>query len=356
MRRIPGRILVVGFLLLVAVYLGGATGTVLLASLIICMVLEVLYAFTIPKDLTAMMKVPAYVRKGKEITVEVLIYERMPIPVLAGVLWISIGNRFFTESEKNRHAYSLHGRHLHAKVRLVPEMLGILAFRVEKVEISGVLGIWKRRIPLKLEKETMVIPAFEKTSPLEEARYHAIMTGEEDYISLRGRDYHTFSGVRPYRQGDSLKQIHWKLTGKFDDYLVKEPEEPGRRQPVLFLETRMDKTDAAGIDALIEQYLAVSAQLAEDGYAHTLCFRLRDNGSFRYYRINRAEQLDEVYDILFRVLFYKEGVPSISAWDNRGSFSELIYVTDYWMGEQVLPDWLPVTILRHRVHLKGEES
>ena len=48
-----------------------------------------------------------------------------------------------------------------------------------------------------------------------------------------------------------MKLIHWKLTGKTDEYMVKEVEVPMMRMPLIFLETRVEKLDAAMIDGLV---------------------------------------------------------------------------------------------------------
>lgn len=43
-----------------------------------------------------------------------------------------------------------------------------------------------------------------------------------------------YFGIRPYVDGDSMKLIHWKLTGKTDEYMVKEVEVPMMRMPLIF--------------------------------------------------------------------------------------------------------------------------
>lgn len=39
--------------------------------------------------------------------------------------------------------------------------------------------------------------------------------------------------LRPYRPGDSINLIHWKLSSKFDDTIIREPQELQRRNIVL---------------------------------------------------------------------------------------------------------------------------
>ncbi len=46
-------------------------------------------------------------------------------------------------------------------------------------------------------------------------------------VNLRGRseDPFTIKDIRKYREGDSLKKIHWRLSAKHDDLLVRNPSE-----------------------------------------------------------------------------------------------------------------------------------
>ena len=46
------------------------------------------------------------------------------------------------------------------------------------------------------------------------------------YKPKSGGGFSDFYELREYRQGDSLKNIHWKLSSKYDDLIVKEPSLP----------------------------------------------------------------------------------------------------------------------------------
>ena len=42
----------------------------------------------------------------------------------------------------------------------------------------------------------------------------------------RGSDHSEVFQLRPYEQGDSLKQVHWKASCKFDDLIVRDASFP----------------------------------------------------------------------------------------------------------------------------------
>ena len=60
---------------------------------------------------------------------------------------------------------------------------------------------------------------------------------DEEQSGKKGNGPGEYFGIRPYVDGDPMKLIHWKLTGKTDEYMVKEVEVPMMRMPLIFLET-----------------------------------------------------------------------------------------------------------------------
>lgn len=100
------------------------------------------------------------------------------------------------------------------------------------------------------EKVVMILPqTTELHFPVQNSGAACSFFGEEQ-SGKKGNGPGEYFGIRPYVDGDSMKLIHWKLTGKTDEYMVKEVEVPMMRMPLIFLETRVEKLDAAMIDGL----------------------------------------------------------------------------------------------------------
>lgn len=88
----------------------------------------------------------------------------------------------------------------------------------------------------------------------------------------KGDDSSEIFGIREYQEGDSLKNIHWKLSGKLGEFYVKESSLPTENAVLLFFETaRLDKRETVPLQsALMEAFLSFSQSLAESGYVHAL--------------------------------------------------------------------------------------
>lgn len=337
----------VALLIWIALFLGGTVGKALLCAVLILLLTEAVYALAMPRNLPVILRAPAYSKKRQELKIDIIIPYYFSLPILAGTVRLAVRHLFFDKKKTEFHDLPVQGRSIQTSVSLTPEIMGMVLVRLSWIEVSGILGIWSRKIPVKQYKEIMIIPAFDEPAMISRPVDTSLTVGEEEQIALKGNDPLTFSGVRPYREGDVLRQIHWKLTGKFDEYMVKEPEEPGKKLPVLFLETRMERVQPAVIDELMERYLAISAELSEDGHTHMLCFQDKRNGSYHYHKVGSTDELDEIYDSLFRTEFYEEGEPAVAGFQQESLFSEMIYVTDYWDGDYNLPERITVTVIRH---------
>lgn len=76
--------------------------------------------------------------------------------------------------------------------------------------------------------------------------------------------------LRPYRPGDSLHQIHWKLSAKTDTLIFREPLEPVRGLAAVTLELRGTPEE---LDEKLGQLLWLSGYLLEQQMPHEIYCR-----------------------------------------------------------------------------------
>lgn len=105
-----------------------------------------------------------------------------------------------------------------------------------------------------------------------------------------------------------MKLIHWKLTGKTDEYMVKEVEVPMMRMPLIFLETRVEKLDAAMIDGLLEAFFSISQHMAQEGQKHCLCWwdKRPMDGIFTMWQMQCSWK--KCMPMYFKVCFFLRGM------------------------------------------------
>ena len=80
-----------------------------------------------------------------------------------------------------------------------------------------------------------------------------------------------FTDIRPYRPGDPLRRIHWKLSEKMNETLIRESAPEALDPAVLLLETAgAGMPDPEAADAAARALLSVSRAMAEAGIAHAV--------------------------------------------------------------------------------------
>lgn len=181
---------------------------------------------------------------------------------------------------------------------------------------------------------------------------------DEEQSGKKGNGPGEYFGIRPYVDGDPMKLIHWKLTGKTDEYMIKEVEVPVMRMPLIFLETRVEKQDAAMIDGLLEAFFSISQHMAQERQKHCLCWWDKKTDGWNFYNVANAMQLEEVYAHVFQSMFFSQGNATIDSFEKerKEQFSEVIYITEYWNEKQaVLDDW-NLTLLLERREARKEEG
>lgn len=103
----------------------------------------------------------------------------------------------------------------------------------------------------------------------------------ETVVLLRGQDNTELSEIRSYQPGDSLRSVHWKLSSKTQDLMVRQYARNADRQTFLFVDTALryspeDKRFLPDVneyttDGIVEGALALALRaLRRGGYTVTL--------------------------------------------------------------------------------------
>ncbi len=121
-----------------------------------------------------------------------------------------------------------------AGYRLTPQRRGDALFPGLDLIIDSPWGLWRRRVFVPLETRVKVFPNFH------EIRRYALLATEHNLNRMgvrkrrrrgEGNDFHQ---LRDYRPGDSLRQIHWTATSRYQRLISKEYQDE-RDQQVVFL-------------------------------------------------------------------------------------------------------------------------
>lgn len=111
---------------------------------------------------------------------------------------------------------------------------GCLQWEVKRVRVCDLLGIFSIRRPAPQTARLLVLPL---NQPAESVKGLMGMEDRNPVMKPRpgggpGEDY----DLRPYRPGDPLRSVHWKLSSKVGDLVVRETLEPRKTAILLTLD------------------------------------------------------------------------------------------------------------------------
>ena len=330
MNRISGIVCLLLWIALV-IFLSGTTGKIAGMALGIMLLVAVIYNLYLPKEVSTHLIIPAYAQKEEKITGRLCISNTGVFPVLSGKVFLQVKKTISGEKEIFSMNIRAAGRKNGAAAFVIDsEYMGFLEITILRVELYSFFGCMKKVTYVNQEKVVMILPqTTELHFPVQNSGV-ACSFFDEEQSGKKGNGPGEYFGIRPYVDGDSMKLIHWKLTGKTDEYMVKEVEVPMMRMPLIFLETRVEKLDAAMIDGLLEAFFSISQHMAQEGQKHCLCWWDKKTDGWNFYNVANAMQLEEVYVHVFHSVFFSQGSATITSFEEerKEAFSEVIYLTD----------------------------
>lgn len=177
--------------------------------------------------------------------------------------------------------------------RIKSQHCGQVAVTFKRVDAVDFFSVTRFRLKFEAESDTIimpntflmrVLPLIDSVCPEESDEY------EPDRA---GYDVSEVHQIRGYVPGDSVRQIHWKLTGKFDQLMVKQAGQPLKHAMLLFLDFSSGgakKAAPACFDALAEVAVSLSQALLDSGIAHLVGWR-QPNGELAHISVQNADDL-----------------------------------------------------------------
>lgn len=211
---------------------------------------------------------------------------------------------------------------------------GRLKVSVSKLKIYDFFGLVSLPVKVEGKKKALILP--ELYCPDVVVAKSGVTEPECDSFSpyKAGNDPSETFAIRDYEPGDSLRSVHWKLTGKFDRLVVRESSLP-MNESVLILFERMKKDDEAFAapevrNAMGQILLSLSNQLAEMNLAHTIGWLRAENGTFIGHRVDSEESFQLVMAEVLSVSEISgedDTVEGFLKTNDHDSYSNIVYVT-----------------------------
>jgi hypothetical protein len=116
---------------------------------------------------------------------------------------------------------------------------GIFYVKVNKIILGDPMATEIYEYPCDLIKKVCIIPPKVDMTNVDKNSYVDGINQNEENL-LKGSDFSDVSNVREYIPGDRIRDIHWKLSAKKDELMVKERVRLSERQLVILADLEGD--------------------------------------------------------------------------------------------------------------------
>lgn len=172
---------------------------------------------------------------------------------------------------------------------------GKISFRVAELRIYDPLSLFSFSVPCKDTFSLLILPPNDVPLPLN-SMPDTIASETSDCFSQyqKGDDSSEIFSVDAYVNGDALSHVHWKLTAKSDEMMIKQFSLPLPDELVLFVDYRCAGTDMASamnLHHVISVSVSMSQHLLNGGTAHHLYWQPVEAADHEAFLMDTPEQL-----------------------------------------------------------------
>ena len=248
------------------------------------------------------------VKIGEDTRIILTVENKSFLPVLHGKAKIQYKHQLDTKYEKKWLSFQVDGKQKQ-KITLTFSCphCGLIEMGCIKLRIYDYLGIFSMSVPVKKKTTAIVIPELKP----QESKMEQASKKEMEKISLDdyGSDNTEIKELREYRQGDSLKRIHWKLSSKKKKLMVKEySEEQGDKEIYTFSMLYDTETpDYKWYDKKLEKLVNTSISLLVERRIHEIVWYRPTEQYFEVAKIEKIEDLGQMIEsIIYAGIGQKE--------------------------------------------------
>lgn len=200
--------------------------------------------------------------EGHSVPVEVVVRNRWPFPVWG----LAIEEGFFLkQAGEDATAVALSGIRGWSKTRFQwdfhPQCRGVYPTKQVKIATEFPFGVWKARREIDTNGQLTIWPKAVSLEP-------ALLADGSNLSLLRSSDKRTGNegdriGVRAFREGDSLRLVHWAQTAKCGRLIVSERQGPAQSSVVIAIDTDPETASGSGPNSSFENSIRIAASLCE---------------------------------------------------------------------------------------------
>ncbi|MGN0154675.1 MAG: DUF58 domain-containing protein [Lachnospiraceae bacterium] len=310
MRRIRNLlryIVIIGLNVFVMLAFHSYLNLVLLIGLILFPFYSIYGVCKVKQNLTLKISAPAdAMARGETFYLYFVLDNPTLFPLVNVTLQVEAENAFY--GEKGTHYLNLPvraGKKTEVTYPVVMEFCGHFRVSVKQIRLMDLLGIYETTVSLQEEAECLVLPTgVERNKEAGEIYRKGVSEAMES--REKGYDFSEISGIREYIPGDKLQNIHWKLSVKKDELMVKERVSVSAMQLNVLVDLEND--DDMRLEGVLELADSVTRAFVIQNLPFTVHYYSTNLGALRECYIGSEIERQQWLEMLLYDTCYTDGL------------------------------------------------
>ena len=173
---------------------------------------------------------------------------------------------------------------------------GKIAISVRGIYAYDIFGIYRAKATVECNTASLVLPQLYPTNLRVSPGQITDIESDEYSLYKPGFDASETYALRSYKEGDGMKQIHWKLSQKAEEIIVREFSLPIKNSLLILMDnTKQDGSmpiQAEAAEAMGEIAISLSMELCERNYEHHIAWMDHAKGEIKPWEISGEEDLN----------------------------------------------------------------
>ncbi len=246
--------------------------------------------------------------KGEELPITIRLSNPTIFPVSYINLYLSYKNAYLPKKYKKTVAVSLDCRTKTSYVcSLTSEYAGNIIVSLEGIRFFDYLKLFSMKRKQTEEIKTAVLPTYYELEQNYLTNKNSQLVESDNYSPVKkGDDPSEVFEIREYREGDRLQRIHWKLSSKLNQLMIKDFSDPVNYCVLIFVDFGVPNQDNSlfYIDAVLECALSLSYSFLLRKQLHILSWYDQEHGTCKRVHISDEKDLFEAVDGLLQASLY----------------------------------------------------
>lgn len=206
---------------------------------------------------------------------------------------------------------------------------GKMTIRMISMVFYDPLNLFSFTRELALSQSIMVMPLVSQVV-MDIFAKDAGIGQEENPSVIRGEDVSEVLDVRPYIPGDKESRIHWKLSLKEEEWMVKVYPYLLSKEIVLLVDLYQSQQEVGLFDDLMTAFYSTALELIRQDMVFSVCYYQKNTGELFTCKVTSKEDLFIALESLFLSKPYSKNFFSYEQYcnENRQKQNTTIYFSD----------------------------